>query len=62
MRVKCRVHIFSGSVRTRNKLYGVKCLVHLAARLFRQWMKERGVTDMRVRANEPNEPARLNRF
>ena len=29
------------------------------ARLARQWMKERGIIDMRVRANEPNEPARL---
>ena len=29
--------------RTRNKLYGVKCLA-------RQWIKERGIIDMRVRA------------
>ena len=29
------------------------------ARLARQWIKERRIIDMRVRANEPNEPARL---
>ena len=30
--------------------------IYLAARLARQWIKERGIIDMRVR---PNEPARL---
>ena len=34
-------------------------LVARLARLARQWMKERGIIDMHVRANEPNEPARL---
>ena len=32
--------------------------IYLVARLARQWI-ERGIIDMRVRANEPNEPARL---
>ena len=29
----------------------------LVARLAQQWIKERGIIDMHVRANEPNEPA-----
>ena len=33
--------------------------IYLAARLAQQWIKERRIIDMRVRANEPNEPARL---
>ena len=33
--------------------------IYLVARLARQWIKERGIINMRVRANEPNEPARL---
>ena len=33
--------------------------IYLAVRLARQWMKERGIIDMRVRANEPNVPAIL---
>ena len=32
--------------------------IYLVARLARQWI-ERGIIDMRVRANEPNERARL---
>ena len=32
--------------------------IYLVARLARQWI-ERGIIYMRVRANEPNEPARL---
>ena len=59
--------MFSGSFgltvdeRKRNKLYGVKLVefIYLATRLARQWIKERGIIDMRVPANEPNEPARL---
>ena len=38
-------------------IYLVARLARLA-RLARQWI-ERGIIDMRVRANEPNEPARL---
>ena len=44
---------------------GISCMVlsvgfiYLAASLARQWMKEQGIIDMRVRANKPNEPARL---
>ena len=33
--------------------------IYLAVHLARQWMKERGIIDMRVRANEPNVPAIL---
>ena len=33
--------------------------MNLAAHLAWQWIKERGIIDMRVRANEPNEPARM---
>ena len=36
--------------------------IYFAARLARQWMKERGIIDMHVRANEPNEPARLGSY
>ena len=44
---------------------GMSCMalnvefIYLAARLARQWIKERGIIDMRVRANEPKEPARM---
>ena len=55
--------------RRRNKLYACKSkratlivgfiyLVARLARLARQWI-EGGINYMRVRANEPNEPARL---
>ena len=33
--------------------------IYLAARLAQQWIKGQGIIDMRVRANEPNELARL---
>ena len=33
--------------------------IYLSARLARQWIKERRIIDMCVRANESNEPARL---
>ena len=44
---------------------GMSCMalgvefIYLAAPLARQWIKEREIIDMRVRANEPNEPARM---
>ena len=57
------VWLGSGDERTRNKLYGVwmkergiSCMAlsvgftYLAACLARQWIKERGIIDMRVRA------------
>ena len=33
--------------------------IYLAACLAQQWIKERGIIDIRVRVNEPNEPVRL---
>ena len=33
--------------------------MNLAPCLARQWIKERGIIDMHVRANKPNELARL---
>ena len=33
--------------------------IYLAVRLARQGIKQQGIIDMRVRANEPNEPTRL---
>ena len=33
--------------------------IYLAARLARQWIKEGRIINTHVRANEPNEPARL---
>ena len=39
-------------------IVGFIYLVARLARLARQWI-ERGIIDMRVKANEPNEPARL---
>ena len=47
------------------KEQGISCMalsvkfIYLAARLAQQWIKGQGIIDMRVRANEPNEPARL---
>ena len=40
----------------------VKCMVHIFSGSFGSFgsaVVERGIIDMRVRANEPNEPARL---
>ena len=69
----CRVHIFSGlfgsfgSAVDERMTGGRSCLalsvgfiyMNLAARLARQWIKERGIIDMRVRVNKPNELAHL---
>ena len=41
--------------RMRNKLYGLSVeLIYLTARLARQWIKERGIIDMYVRAKSGN--------